>query len=508
MSSIVCIDEVITITDPYYENTQFYYNFGKSLGLVEGNVYNVTFLGETFTNIKCNDTYKMITFKLSNGATIHLSDESIRSDVNDGLIRPFNADIKIVDISPKIHKLDEKYIPDAIARIDDVMSNYNPVGTGSFSMNRKADTVSGNYSHTEGYNGTASGNYSHAEGNGTKALGYVSHAEGSSTTASGDYSHAEGGTNTASGNYSHAEGGRTTASGSHSHAEGYYATASGSYSHAEGSSTTASGTCSHAEGVSTTASGMDSHAEGYDTTASKQASHAEGYYTTASGFASHVEGYHTTASGDHSHVQGKYNIEDTEDKYAHIVGNGTSEQSSNAHTLDWNGLGWFAGGLKIGGTGQDDTAAKEVATKDYVDNSIADIPDGIYVHNEEPVDAEDGTLWLDTDEEAAVSGSGANEIPFIDLVALGLPAVTKGITVSTENGVGELKELMKKGPFKSKVLYSFGEDMIIEVTAIGNPIAVEAMDIYQVCSMGYFQDSVLLLVLYIENNKIHFRVEG
>ena len=73
-------------------------------------------------------------------------------------------------------------------------------------------------------------------------------------------------------------------------------------------------------------------------------SHAEGSWTTASGSYSHAEGFHTTASGQCSHAEGKYNIEDTTDKYAHIVGNGIDEASrSNAHTLDWSGNAWFAG---------------------------------------------------------------------------------------------------------------------------------------------------------------------
>ena len=229
--------------------------------------------------------------------------------------------------------------------------------------------------------------------------------------AEGTAAHAEtfnGFTNIASGNYSHAEGSDTIASGLASHAEGDDTIASGDYSHAEGGRTTASSNYSHAEGSDTIASGLASHAEGGYTTASGAFSHAEGHDTTASGHSSHVEGIFTIASSNYQHVQGKYNIEDTENKYAHIVGNGTFDTAlSNAHTIDWDGLGWFAGGLKVGGAGQDDTTAKEVATKDYVDNSIANIPDGIYVHDEEPVDAEDGTLWLDTDEEAAVSG-GAN----------------------------------------------------------------------------------------------------
>ena len=73
-------------------------------------------------------------------------------------------------------------------------------------------------------------------------------------------------------------------------------------------------------------------------------SHAEGYNTTASGYGSHAEGYYTKNSGDYSHVQGQYNIDDTDGKYAHIVGNGTSDTArSNAHTLDWVGNAWYAG---------------------------------------------------------------------------------------------------------------------------------------------------------------------
>ena len=196
-----------------------------------------------------------------------------------------------------------------------------------------------------------------------KASGYCSHAEGLETTASGDESHAEGQ--------------ETTASGDESHAEGYLTTASGYYSHAEGHTTTASGYDSHAEGLYSTASNDHSHAEGYRTTASGSASHAEGYNTTASADYSHAEGYYTNAGSSYQHVQGKCNIEDTNNKYAHIVGNGTSSFAcSNAHTIDWNGLGWFAGGLKVGGTGQDDTNAVEVATLANAEEWVFTLEDG------------------------------------------------------------------------------------------------------------------------------------
>ena len=224
--------------------------------------------------------------------------------------------------------------------LDGKMAKTNPVGSGSFSMGRKADTTIGLNSHAEGLNTTASGNYSHAEGFVTTASGNYSHAEGSSAEAIADGSHAEGSGTTASGTYSHAEGNGTTASGSFSHAEGYV--------------TTASGENSHAEGYETTASEKYSHAEGFVTTASGSFSHAEGSNTTASGNYSHAEGSRTIAASSYQHVQGKNNIEDASGQYAHIVGNGTSSSDrSNAHTLDWSGNGWYQTSVCVGGTDQD-----------------------------------------------------------------------------------------------------------------------------------------------------------
>ena len=85
-------------------------------------------------------------------------------------------------------------IADTTARNDlaDKMDKVNPTGSGSFSLNRKAETTIGTNSFTEGYNGTASAYASHAEGYATTANGASSHAEGSGTTASGTRSHAEG----------------------------------------------------------------------------------------------------------------------------------------------------------------------------------------------------------------------------------------------------------------------------------------------------------------------------
>ena len=336
------------------------------------------------------------------------------------------------------------------------MSASDPTGTGSFSMNRKADTTIGNYSHAEGLDTTASGYRSHAEGVNTIASGNDAHAEGGNTIAGGDASHAEGRETSAYGTYSHAEGFNVNANGYAAHAEGQYTGAHGTTSHAEGEYTNAlaknshaegyltyaSGARSHAEGMITVADGVDAHAEGRATLASGYYAHAEGlgdyftiqisgeanaktysiqnttgnpiltryfivfggacqriqsintenstitlsqtlnstnaisngnarvYTSIAYGAGSHVEGCGTYATEAFQHVQGKYNTVLT--KYAHIVGNGSSEENrSNAHTLDWDGNAWYQGNVYVGGDSQDD--ANKLATESYVNEKIETI---------------------------------------------------------------------------------------------------------------------------------------
>lgn len=141
----------------------------------------------------------------------------------------------------------------------------------------------------------------------------------------------------------------------------------GAGSSAIGMRAEASGQCSHAEGMYVTSSGNCSHAEGNLTKAAGDGSHAEGGGTIASGICSHAEGNLTRASSEYQHVQGKYNIEDTANKYAHIVGNGADDaKRSNAHTLDWQGNAWFAGKLSQEGTPTED---KDLVTKKYVDDN-------------------------------------------------------------------------------------------------------------------------------------------
>ena len=94
-------------------------------------------------------------------------------------------------------------------------------------------------------------------------------------------------------------------------------------------------------------------------------SHAEGSNITASGDYSHAEGISTIAGSMYQHVQGRNNIEDSSDKYAHIVGNGISATTrSNAHTLDWNGVPWFQGRPQFGGTAMDNGSQTVMANGD------------------------------------------------------------------------------------------------------------------------------------------------
>lgn len=264
-----------------------------------------------FFNEKYGDKYGKISYPRTT-LQIYRVYQSIKSyGINDEELVKLLHSVKL----PKPKSLEEKELyvdclynkDDSEIKIDtsNLVSKENPVFTGSMSLGRKEGTSIGENSYAIGREVEASGDISHAEGDSTIASDACSHAEGYATTASGRFSHAEGKSTTASADYAHAEGNDTTASGINSHAEGCRANASGDYSHAEGGN------------------------------------------TIASGFNSHVEGHRTIASGDYSHVQGKFNIEDTENKYAHIVGNGSSKNNrSNAHTLDWEGNGWYAGDVR------------------------------------------------------------------------------------------------------------------------------------------------------------------
>lgn len=257
-------------------------------------------------------------------------------------------------------------------KIINKMDKTNPTGTGSFSLNRKPDTTIGDYSFAEGNNTTAEGIASHAEGWNTLAghRGFKVTACKKLTATTGTYTLTSVTGLEVNQYYSvqllspKENCGTITAINTDTNTitvDGYP-----DIPLSPSSSSTAnyltivdspklgdivvSGDAAHVEGGSTQALGDYSHAEGHVTKASGYGSHAEGVSTKASGDYSHAEGEDTIASGDHQHVQGKYNIEDTVNTYADIIGNGYMDNEgeiirSNAATVDWVGYAWYKGAV-------------------------------------------------------------------------------------------------------------------------------------------------------------------
>lgn len=311
-----------------------------------------------------------------------------------------------------------------------------------------------------GSNNTVTGVNATANGSGNTVSGANAFAVGEGNTASGGYSHAEGLNSIASKMAAHAEGYDSNASANASHSEGSQTTASGACSHAEGGATTASGNYAHSEGGGTLASGNSAHAEGSGSVASGSASHAEGGATTASGQTSHSEGMYTIAKNKSQSVSGEYNVLDpstaaatARGNYVEIIGNGTADNArSNARTLDWSGNEWVAGNFKMGGTSYDDVNAKEVATKDYVDDAIAGIPTGSIIDDTAGSGDVDKTWSADkitselanagSVQDVTVNGTsvvinGIAELPIAGASNLGAVKVgsSGGLYINPNNGV-------------------------------------------------------------------------
>ena len=141
-----------------------------------------------------------------------------------------NVAIYTTELSLK--KIDEKFIPDTIARKDSVVRSVcggYPDSNGNVNVNY--DDLVGN-KPTNIKDG--SGRTSILQGSAKEASGRGSNAYGNLTIASGDYSHAEGARSRAKGTNSHAEGVECVSIGSGSHAEGFGTASSSNYQHVEG----------------------------------------------------------------------------------------------------------------------------------------------------------------------------------------------------------------------------------------------------------------------------------
>ena len=134
----------------------------------------------------------------------------------DGSVTRLYSPEPIVGTVTTIEKLSEEFLPYEAMKAND------PVGKGSFSMNRLPDSAIGDCSFCEGQSSRATGVASHAEGSNTGANGESSHAEGSNTSANGNNSHSEGYNTTAREANSHAEGLGTRALSMQQHVQGRY----------------------------------------------------------------------------------------------------------------------------------------------------------------------------------------------------------------------------------------------------------------------------------------------
>lgn len=134
---------------------------------------------------------------------------------------------------------------------------------------------------------------------------------------------------------------------------------------------------------------------------------AEGTGTTASDMSSHAEGYYTTASSAYQHAQGKYNIEDANDKYADIIGNGTAAARSNAATVSWTGIIWSQTDVRAGGTDQDAATHSLAAKQNATDNSLETTEKTIVGAINELKTATDAMVVVSTDNAINVAPTTA-----------------------------------------------------------------------------------------------------
>lgn len=298
----------------------------------------------------------------------------------------------------------------------------NASGRYSHAEGLQSKSIGNEGSHAEGYYTEAHGYQgSHAEGHYTEAHGNQgSHAEGYKTKATGEHSHAEGSNTRSTEVASHTEGEGTFVGHQEGmayvrapHAEGIYTAALGTGAHAEGGYSTPYETASYAD---LTISGNDgdltyqinnsylqlssavtqrmlkdagiiiadkfyivtdvnftNNTITFNTSPGKLTNHniTDFIYSQAYGDFTHAEGQGTIATGEDQHVQGSWNIVDDNYDYAHIVGNGSYSKRSNAHTVGWDGTGWFKGDVYVGSTSgtNKDEGSKKLATEEYVDNN-------------------------------------------------------------------------------------------------------------------------------------------
>ena len=116
-----------------------------------------------------------------------------------------------------------------------------------------------------------------------------------------------------------------------------------------------------------TSEGDYSVAVGFDGTATGPYSFVAGNTATASGTSSIAMGEGVSAKSANQTVLGKYNIEDYNNSYSFIIGNGTSTSArSNMFTMDWSGNATLAGTLTVANP----TSLSHATNRAYVDGML------------------------------------------------------------------------------------------------------------------------------------------
>lgn len=238
-----------------------------------------------------------------------------------------NAAVKIYNTSTELVTINDKFIPDTVARTSDIpsqiQSNWTQTGSSNLDFIKNKPSIK--------------------SGTGRNS---IIESDTSRNVASGEYSHTEGSENTASLDCAHSEGYGTKASGYYSHSEGCCTIASGGSAHAEGSDTIAAGNSQHVFGECNieNAFSLNDYPNWESSKEYKFGDMVQYYSTPFVCKTSHTSGTSFNSS---------YWKQTNRAKYVEIVGNGLldgdiSTTRSNARTLDWSGNENIAGMLRIG----------------------------------------------------------------------------------------------------------------------------------------------------------------
>lgn len=230
---------------------------------------------------------------------------------------------------------------DSTLVIPKAVGKFNKIGSTGEVFNSYTQNKSlGDYSHSEGYETSAGIDSSNVITSTTRPN------EDSNTSKiylyDGSYFIFDSNTDTwtiMGTNYSqHAEGQNNIVYGQAAHSEGQNNKSYGSWSHSEGYENTVYGKEGHAEGYLNTIYGntIAGHAEGCTNKVGSDYGHVEGLNCEVYGTSAHAQNWGTIAASNYQTSLGKFNIEDEDNEYAVIIGDGTN--NNDRHNLI--ALGW------------------------------------------------------------------------------------------------------------------------------------------------------------------------